>query len=534
MEYQTLSIRKLLDGITSGAIRIPAFQREFVWEPELIAYLMDSIYKGYPFGSLLFWRTKNQLSIERKLGPFSLPEPQDDYPIDYVLDGQQRLTSIFYVFQNEFAPDEDADEWPEIYFDFDAEANAQDSQFVAFYKDDYESLPREENRRYFPLRVLFDSVAYREATEGLDKETTAIIDKLQEAFKEVTVPIQLVKTEDRSIVAIVFERVNRLGQELDTLQLLSAWTWNENFDLLEQFDELKEELQEYGFSQVGEDSELVLRCAAAVLTGDPRAESLLDLNGEYVRGQFPRVRNGILGAVDFLRTQLNVVALKNLPYSSLLVPLSTLFAEPDGKDVVFHADTHSRVSRWFWRSCFSGRYRSQTIRTTVRDIEEMNRLKKGEPSELDSVDVKLSPHFFIASVFRLGNAGTKTFILMLAQNRPKTFLSGADVDIGNVLQKYNRAEFHHIYPKKFLREQGVGCDEINCLANFAFLSGAENRKVSSKAPSSYLELMPNGQTLDAIMLHSFLPQVTFENDFSAFVEQRSRILADEANRLMGA
>lgn len=74
---------------------------------------------------------------------------------------------------------------------------------------------------------------------------------MQEKFKEVSIPVQILKTEDRATVAIVFERVNRLGMKLDTLQLLSAWTWNDDFDLLEQFRELKEELEDFGFSGVG-------------------------------------------------------------------------------------------------------------------------------------------------------------------------------------------------------------------------------------------------------------------------------------------
>jgi uncharacterized protein with ParB-like and HNH nuclease domain len=92
-----LSIRSILNQIPAGQIRVPAFQRGFVWDADMVAFLMDSIYKGYPFGSILLWRTKEQLRFERKLGPFALPERDPDLPIDYVLDGQQRLTSIFGV-----------------------------------------------------------------------------------------------------------------------------------------------------------------------------------------------------------------------------------------------------------------------------------------------------------------------------------------------------------------------------------------------------------------------------------------------------
>lgn len=90
---ENLPIRKIIDKIGSGEIRIPSFQRGFVWEPDAVAFLMDSLFKGYPIGAVLLWRTKEQLVNERQLGCFTLPNPAKDYPVDYVLDGQQRLTS---------------------------------------------------------------------------------------------------------------------------------------------------------------------------------------------------------------------------------------------------------------------------------------------------------------------------------------------------------------------------------------------------------------------------------------------------------
>ncbi|PZR54287.1 hypothetical protein DNL40_05105 [Xylanimonas oleitrophica] len=94
-----LTIERLIGRVRLGELRIPGFQREFVWEPRQAALLMDSIYKGFPFGSILLWRTGNKLKTERKLGGFMLPDPAKDYPIDYVLDGQQRVTSILRHFR---------------------------------------------------------------------------------------------------------------------------------------------------------------------------------------------------------------------------------------------------------------------------------------------------------------------------------------------------------------------------------------------------------------------------------------------------
>jgi hypothetical protein len=332
MDHQPFTIRKILEAVLSGGIRIPAFQRGFVWDMERVAYLMDSIYKNYPYGSLLFWHTKTKLTSERTLGQFQLPEPVEDYPINYVLDGQQRLTSIFTVFQTSLPRNND-EPWLDIFFDFKAAVSAQDTQFFALTQEQVDP------GRHFPLSVLFDSGKYREATENLAKADIPKIDQLQEKFKEALIPVQILRTEERSIVAIVFERINRLGVALDTLQLLSAWTWNEDFDLLEHFEQLGVELADFGFEEVGEDSNLILRCTAAILADEPNPGKLLELNGQEVRQQFGKVSNGIKGAIDFLRRAFHVVSLKNLPYPALLVPLSTFFAEPAGKAVDYSGTT---------------------------------------------------------------------------------------------------------------------------------------------------------------------------------------------------
>ena len=125
----TVTIRTAIEKILGGAIRIPAFQRGFVWSTDNISFLMDSIYREYPIGNILLWRTRDMLEKERDLGPFSLPPPEKDYPVDYVLDGQQRLTSIFSVFQTVLAPKGSTEAF-DIYFDLQAPEGALEDQFV--------------------------------------------------------------------------------------------------------------------------------------------------------------------------------------------------------------------------------------------------------------------------------------------------------------------------------------------------------------------------------------------------------------------
>lgn len=282
---EPLTIRKLIDRITSGDIRIPAFQRGYVWNSDQVAFLLDSLYKGLPVGTIFLWKTSERLKNEKNLGRFVLPDPKRDYPVNYVLDGQQRLTSLFSVFQTELTPCLSTEnEWVDIYYDLKSEESAQDSCFV--------SLPdREVNlERHFPVKTMFDSVTYRKATKNLTEEQVQQIDRVQEKFKEVFIPLQTIETDERGKVAIVFERINRAGTDLDTYQLLAAWSWSEDFDLQEKFNELFQEIEPFGFNDLAEDRDLQLKCCSGVILGEATPSSIMQLRGDDVRKKFHQNR----------------------------------------------------------------------------------------------------------------------------------------------------------------------------------------------------------------------------------------------------
>src|SRR4030042_3595526 len=93
-----VKIDKLLNRIEEGDIKIPAFQRGFVWNQEQVIDLLDSIYNDYPIGSILLWNSLERLKSTRNIAGFEIPEREPQYPVNYVLDGQQRLSAIFAVF----------------------------------------------------------------------------------------------------------------------------------------------------------------------------------------------------------------------------------------------------------------------------------------------------------------------------------------------------------------------------------------------------------------------------------------------------
>lgn len=520
---EPLPLRKVIERINDGAIRIPGFQRKFVWEPVRAALLMDSIYKGYPFGSVLLWRTRNELKTEKTVGGFELPAPEKDYPIDYVLDGQQRLTSIFATFQTSLAaPEEDPEVWLPIYYDFSAKEDAQDSRFLALQESEV------DDGKHFPLRTFFDPVAFSRAVKGLSEERNVEIVGVQEKFKEALIPAETFETEDRTRVAIVFERVNRMGVELDMFELLTAWTWSEEFDLQNRFSDLAEEFADFGFDEVGSDNDLMLRCCAAILKGDPAPAAMIDINGADVRSKFDSVETALRLAIDFLRKNLQVRHVKFLPYSAQLIPLAAYFAHEQSKSV--SAEHTGVLLRWFWRSTFAHRYSGNPGRNIKHDVEQAAALRAGEASTLDAIAADIDEDFFLENVFNARTVATKAMILLLANNTPRSFLSGQIVDLDAVLSEPNRKEYHHCMPRAWVRDnrEDVPDHLTNSLSNFAIILRSENREIRAKAPSEYRELM--GKNVDQISTSAYLPDSLWADDEKQFFIERAQLLAKAAQQ----
>lgn len=519
------TIRNFIDKISSGTIRIPAFQRGYVWEPENVAFLMDSLYKGFPIGSILLWRTAEKLKTERQLGNFQLPEPEKHYPIDYVLDGQQRLTSIFSVFQTDMTP-LDNDNWMDIYYIIDSSKDSiQKSKFIALPKKDV------DKTKHFPLNVLFDSVKYRVATDIFDTNIKTELDKLQEKFKEIIIPYELMETDNKEHVAIVFERINRAGIRLDSFQLLSAWSWSTDFDLQDELNSLSSELEEYEFGDLILEQDLLLKCFTGYILNDTSPSAVLSLDGNKVRENFEHIKNGIKSSIDFLQKELNIYTLNMLPYPAMIVSLTKFFGTPKKNGKLYTDKQRKELLRWFWRNCFSRRYSSGVNDAHETDLLNMQKLINDENTCISDFRCEVEPSFFTQNQFSVTAVNTKTFIIMLANNNPKSFISGAKVSLEKALKVASNREFHHIFPDKHLQRLGETKKSIYSLANFCFLNNADNQKIKDKDPKVYKELI-NKESIGDIMKSSLCPANALDLDYKTFIKERTKLLLDYANKLI--
>ena len=520
-----LSIRKIIEKTLSGEIRIPSFQRGFVWEPEKVAFFIDSLYKGYPIGSLLFWSTNIRLENERQLGNYSLPEPTKGYPLDYVLDGQQRITSIFSVFQTELTAVSTVSSWMDIYYILGSSVESQQSQFVPLDANNVDA------KKHFPLNCLFDSVKYRKATEHLDDQTKIEVDKLQETFKEIQIPFQLMETDDRAHVAIVFERINRTGVPLDSFQLLKAWSWSTDFDLQEKLDDLSADLEGCGFNGIAGDQDLLMKCFTGYILNSTSPSAIMDLSGEQVRDHFIEIQNGLKSSIDFLQKELNLHFLFYVPYPAMIVSLVKFFGSTRQNGVLYTDKQRKQLIKWFWRCCFSRRYSSGVNSAHQSDLAAMTKLRDNEDFDVSPFKCDISTDFFTGNQFNVNTVNTKTFIAMLASKTPLSFISGAKVDLSITLKQSSTKEFHHIFPDKYLQRCGKAKKEIFPLSNFCFLNNADNQKIKDKAPNDYVHMM-NSDSIPTILESAICPPNTFEMPYEDFIKVRSTLLLEYANKLI--
>ncbi|MCZ2264754.1 hypothetical protein [Isoptericola sp. QY 916] len=180
--------------------------------------------------------------------------------------------------------------------------------------------------------------------------------------------------------------------------------------------------------------------------------------------------------------------------------------------------------RWFWRSTFAHRYSGNPGRNIRHDVEQAAALRKKQPSTLDQIAATVDASFFLENTFNSRTVATKAMILLLANNRPCTFLSGQAVDLDAVLSEPNRKEYHHCMPRAWMRDYRAGIQEqaVNSLANFAIITRAENREIRAKAPSEYRGLMATD--IGEIERGAYLPPSLWDDDEAKFFAERAELL----------
>lgn len=221
-------IQDLVKELGEDKFLIPTFQRDFVWDPQNILNLWDSIYKFYPIGSILYWETDTFLHTHRKLGGFEFPHDEDTVrefkDWRYVLDGQQRITSLLVSLKGGTGRVEGNEK-----FDYTLYFDATKAEFL--FGDKREERIAAGCNPAFLLRVrdvpTWPFSFYKDISSvvGFSAEIEANLARLQRIFTHYVIPVVRIRGVEVKEVCDIFERINQEGKKLDPVDIMVARTY---------------------------------------------------------------------------------------------------------------------------------------------------------------------------------------------------------------------------------------------------------------------------------------------------------------------
>lgn len=518
----------LFADIDAGRTKLPMFQRDFVWDKSQTAKLIDSILKGFPVGTFILWKTRDRFRHFREIGNLELPEPPAGDSVQYVLDGQQRITSLYAVRKGlRITRDGRVIDYKDISIDLEAGSGAEDEVV-------YPEAP--EGRKTISVHDLLsldvtDFDAYGKGERRKIHEYRAAL--TGHDFSVIEIP-----EYDIDTACEIFTRINTGGKELSLFEIMVAKTFDPDSgfdleqkyrDLLEGDDEGNKSLVDASFDTIP--AITILQCIAAHLKGGIRHSDILRLDRQAVIDCWPHVRETIFAGIDHMQSHLGVAVSRILPYPVMLVAFSNFFDRNKLKPPN-HTQTQY-LAEYFYRAGLSNRYTSGTAVKMLADLQKMKTIADGKRPSYKGEDLEITPDTFRTKPFAINDAFSKTVLCLLASKGPRNLQTSGLIKINNSwLRKSSSRNIHHIFPKAWVKKRGKRDWDANVIANIMFAEEYENQRVmTSKSPREYLEKAPGGRsglegTLDSHLVDSGCLSAIKTDDFNTFLRHRSKLLHD--------
>jgi hypothetical protein len=355
-------LSSLLEDLHNGNLRIPPFQRDFEWKLDQRLALCESVRLGLPTGSLMVWRTQRPLRSENPIGPYRLPEVPNGSSPQYLLDGRQRMTTLyaalagaFWTRAGEIAPvpghdvatAPDGSDW-QIFYDLTNEKFISRRAFVG--------LDLEQALKCIPLDVLLDDGAYDDwrANHSLTREHTNQARALRSAFYDYSIPVVPLATDDIGVVTLTFKRINNGGTPMSDADMARALAWSENFDLRTHVDEARASLSALGWGQIDDDTLLKVVAAVGGLdateTDPEELAKMIKASPDVVTVASARVSD----AAGFLRERLGIAGPGSLPYAQILVFVARSYHEMNG--AMLSDEQREEMAAWVAEACLDERF----------------------------------------------------------------------------------------------------------------------------------------------------------------------------------
>lgn len=521
MQQQNIPIGTLIDMYKRGEMRLPEIQRHYVWRATRVRDLLDSLYRGYPSGSILMWETDEPIPTR----DFAIKQDSTAFAgRKLLLDGQQRLTSLTAVLNGEPVsvrgrkkpidilfnlehPEGPPSDGTDVESDEDSPVTPDDE--IADENDESEDgeqgIQEKLSRRTFVVASrnlqsqpqwvsvsdVFRTTNDAEILEraGIESFKDPRYQKYSDRLKKLRAIKQypyVVHVLERAMsyeeVTEIFVRVNSLGAKLRSsdlalAQMTSCWP-----NLLKQLEAFQEECEQSWFTiDLGQ----LVRAIVVFATKQCLFRSVSSTSVDRLKDGWEQAKEGLRFAINFLRTNAGIED-ESLLSSPMFV--HTLAAVSRVKDNKLTADEQRALLYWLLVANARGRYSRGSTETLLN--EDLAIIFRGagvsalidpvrrqfgrlhiEPGDLAGRGVN-SPLFSLA-------------YLALKAGGAKDWYSGLGLSLTHQ-GKLHFIQWHHVLPKSLLKARGYETGEINEIANMAFITGQTNRRISNKEAAEYL------------------------------------------------
>ncbi len=588
--FQTnpIDLLRLLDECHRGVIQLPDFQRSWVWDEDRIKSLIASVSRAFPVGALMSLDTGGSVNFKPRPIEGAPATAADAVPQSLLLDGQQRMTSLYQVtlrgnvVETVTPKRKKVRRW--FYIDIrkaldetvDREAAIlglpEDRvERMAFGREgdlDLSTAAKEYEALMFPVTQVFDWDNWQDGFDDHwrdDQEVRKLFREFKkqvlENFKGYRVPvIALDRSTSKEAVCVVFEKVNTGGKPLDAFELVTAVYAASGHELRKDWygdgttagrqQRLAETLRPAAAKAgilAGVGNTDFLQAISLFHTREKRRaaeaagkqgkelpavsgnrQALLDLPLEAYLKYQDQVEQGFVRAAKFLH-MLHIYRVPDLPYQSQIVPLAAILADI-GEDWE-HDAIRGKLVQWYWNGVFGELYGSAIDSRIARDFMEVPAWLKGGPEPATVGEAMFRPDRLKTMRMRL-SAAYKGVNALLMKEGAQDFRSGQRFD--HTVFFGENVDIHHIFPQDWCKSRKIEAKVYDSIINKTPLSFRTNRIIGGVAPSAYLDRLEKGAgvapPISAVNLDHYLqshlidPRLLRSDDFDAFMEDRQNRL----------
>jgi hypothetical protein len=542
------NLNKLLEDCEQGVLQLPDFQRSWVWDEDRIKSLIASISRAFPVGALMSLEAGGPVNFKPRPIEGAPIEAKQVTPQSLLLDGQQRLTSLYQVtlrgkvVETITPKNKKVKRW--FYLDIrkclDSSIDREEAVVgvpedrVArsiFGRDvilDLSSPEKEYKSLMYPVSQVFDWDRWQdgfddywqgEQNKSTRDEFRTFKRTVLENFKYYLVPvITLDRSTTKEAVCVVFEKVNTGGKALDAFELVTAMYAASGHELRKDWygddrtkgrhgrfvEALRPPGTEKGIIADVSNTDF-LHAISLFHTRDRRRaaeaqgkqgkdlpavsgnrQSLLNLPLEAYKQYEEKVERGFVQAAKFLH-MLHIYRIFDLPYQSQIIPLAAILA--DIGDAWEHDTSRAKLVQWYWNGVFGELYGSAVESRIARDFMEVPVWLKGGPQPSTVNEATFRADRLKTMRMRL-SAAYKGVNALLMKEGAQDFRSGQKFD--HTVFFGENVDIHHIFPQDWCKRHGIKPSVFDSIINKTPLSYRTNRIIGGVAPSEYLAKLEKG------------------------------------------